>query len=61
VQIHTDALAIGFHTERDGAIEKPEKQVNQRQNQPEQRGDPDKLREKLSRPTGEKTGSGESP
>lgn len=47
VQIHADALAVSFHTKRNGAIQEPEEQVNEGQNQAEQGGDADKLREEL--------------
>jgi len=61
VQVHADAFAINVHAQRNDAVDDSEKQVQQRQNKAEKRGDADKLGDELTGLRGKKAGGKRAP
>jgi len=61
VKVHAESFAVGINAQWKHAIENLENQVDEGQEEPEQRGDADELREKLALLGREEAGSGEPP
>lgn len=61
MQIHADSFAVGFHAERDEAIEQQEYEEHQGQEDSKERGDPDELSQHLPALRSEHPHRSESP
>ena len=61
MEVHADALAVGVYAESDYAVEKPEEQIDERQDEAEKCGDAYQLCDELACLTGEQAGGNEAP